>query len=136
MAYIAKLISTGGRDGKIKSEDGSFSLDIKHPVDGKQPSGSYNPELLLAGAAVACYNGAFLYHLEKAGKSTEGIEMHAEVQLKTDSRDKENMLSLKLTPVAPHLSKEEIKEFADKADKTCPYTKLFRGEAEYEIVKG
>lgn len=134
MAYIAKLINTGGREGLTKTEDGKTEFKIVKPEGDKQPEGTYNPELLVAAAAVTCYNGAFLHHLEQAGKSTEGIEMHAEVVMKTDENDQENMLSLKLTPKAPHLSKEEVKEFAAKAEQTCPYTKLFRGEAEYEIV--
>ena len=134
MAYVAKLINTGGRDGVSKTTDGKHSFVIKHPENGSQAEGSYNPELLVAAGAGACFNGAFLYHLEEAGKSTEGVEMHIELELITDDNDGEKMLFWSLKPVAPHLSKEELKKFADLADKTCPYAKLFRGEAKYEII--
>lgn len=134
MKYYANLTNTGGRNGLTKSDDGQFSFTIQVPENLKQADGTYNPELLVAAGVVSCYNGAFLYHLEQAGKDTTGVEMKVEIELVEDERDGENMLDMKLIPSAPHLTKEEIKEFAAKADKTCPYTKLFRGEARYRIV--
>lgn len=134
MKYQAKLTNTGGRDGVTKTLDGKTTFNIVPPQDGAQKDGTFNPELLVAAAAVSCYNGALLHHLKEAGKSTDGVSVEIEIELVEDERDKENMLSMTLKPKAPHLSQEELKHFSAEADRTCPYTKLFRGEAAYRIV--
>lgn len=134
MSYKAKLVNTGGRNGVTKSLDGKYIFNIKPPVGDTQGEDTYNPELLAAAGMVSCYNGALLYHLEEAGKSTDGVSVEIELELIEDKRDQENMLSMVLKPKAEHLSMDELKIFGAKADKTCPYAKLFRGEAKYRIV--
>ena len=53
--YQTSVTVTGGRNGKIKSEDGVLELEVRIPKElGGKESGYSNPEQLFAAGYASC----------------------------------------------------------------------------------
>ncbi|MAY99798.1 MAG: organic hydroperoxide resistance protein, partial [Micavibrio sp.] len=56
--YRAKAISTGGRNGISKSDDGKLSVNLAKPKEMGGTGEGTNPEQLFAAGYSACFLGA------------------------------------------------------------------------------
>ncbi|MFM9414489.1 OsmC family protein [Peptococcus simiae] len=131
--YETQFTNVGGRVGESVAIDNTFKLEQPNE-DGKMNPGSTNPEQLFAAALASCYNGAFLYHMEEAGKESE-VKFIVTVYLEDDPNYEGTMrVRCECKVNAPQLTKEEIKDFLEKAQTTSPYTKMFKGGAILENV--
>lgn len=129
--YETSFTNVGGRVGESVAKDATFKMQSPDE-NGKMEAGSYNPEQLFAAALASCYNGAFLYHMEDAGKKSD-VKFNVKVFLEDDPNEEGTLRVRAVCSVtAPELTKDEIKDFFAKAQHTSPYTKLFRGEAVLE----
>src|SRR5215210_7172798 len=64
--YTAGAVSTGGRDGRVKSDDGTLDLAISPPKAlGGSGAPSTNPEQLFAAGYAACF-GSAVAHVARA----------------------------------------------------------------------
>ena len=132
--YTATATSTGGRDGKSFSSDGSFELNLTTPKElgGNGASGA-NPEQLFAAGYSACFIGAlkFVAMNEKVklpadvtitgkvgiGPIPQGFGIEAELQIKI-----------------PGLDRETAQRLVDKAHQVCPYSNATRGNIEVKLT--
>ncbi len=131
--YKTTFINNGGRDGISKEEGSNLEFQVVNVLDGKaQPENTTNPEQLFAAAIASCYGGAFLYHMEQAGKKSE-VTTIVTLSLEPDQEDGENRLHAVVEVKAPDLNDADKKELLDKAAKTSPYTKIFHGKADLKI---
>ncbi|MDU1029049.1 MAG: OsmC family protein [Clostridia bacterium] len=131
--YETQFTNVGGRVGESVAVDNTFKLD-QPGEDGKMAPGATNPEQLFAASLASCYNGAFLYHMEAAGKKSD-VKFIVTVYLEDDPNYEGTMRVRAVCKVnAPELTKEEIKDFLEKAQTTSPYTKMFNGGAILENV--
>ena len=71
--YTASAVSTGGRDGRVKTDDGTLDLAVQMPkaLGGSGAAGT-NPEQLFAAGYAACF-GSALSHVARAMKVTPGL---------------------------------------------------------------
>ncbi|HLL20950.1 MAG TPA: Ohr family peroxiredoxin, partial [Kofleriaceae bacterium] len=71
--YTASATSTGGRDGRVKTDDGTLDLTVAMPkqLGGAGTAGATNPEQLFAAGYAACF-GSALAHVARAQKITTG----------------------------------------------------------------
>lgn len=131
--YKTTVINNGGREGISKVEDSKLEFQLVNVLDGKQqPENTTNPEHLFAAAIASCFGGAFLYHMEEAGKESE-VTTTVTLSLEPDEEDGENRLRAVIEVDAPGLSEEEKKDLLDKSAKFSPYTKIFEGKADLEV---
>lgn len=131
--YKTVFTNKGGRDGVSREKDGNVEFTVVNVLDGKaQPENTTNPEHLFAAALASCYGGAFLWHMEQAGKSSDAT-FEVEVEIEADPNDGENRIKSVLRVDAPDLSQEEKEHFMALAKKTSPYTKIFSGKAVLEL---
>lgn len=131
--YKTTFMNNGGRDGISREKDSKLEFQVVNVLDGKlQPEGTTNPEQLFAAAIASCYGGAFLYHMEQAGKKSE-VTTIVTLSLEPDKEDGENRLHAVVEVEAPDLTAEDKKDLLAKATKTSPYTKIFEGKADLEI---
>lgn len=57
--YTTAATATGGRNGKVTSENGVLNIDVKMPKAlGGANDDFLNPEMLFAGGYAACFDSA------------------------------------------------------------------------------
>ena len=130
--YTASVKAKGGRDGHIKSSDGTIEFEIRTPKEMGGQGGGTNPEQLFAAAWGPCYLGALGTVAKNAGVDTS--EATVDVQVSFNKDGNAYALSADLDVHIPGISHEEAQQLADKAHKACPYSKATRGNIEVRIT--
>lgn len=130
--YTAEVTATGGRDGHIKSSDGVLDFEVRKPKELGGQGGASNPEQLFAAAWGACYLGALGSIAEHEGVDTSEANVNVQVSFNKDG----NVFSLSadLDVHIPGITTEEAQKIADKAHKTCPYSKATKGNIEVRVT--
>jgi osmotically inducible protein OsmC len=123
--YTASVTAKGGRDGHIKSSDGIIEFDLRKPKEMGGQGGATNPEQLFAAAWGACYLGALGSIAQHEG--VDASEATVEVHISFNKDGNAYALSAELDVHIPGITIEESQSIADKAHRTCPYSKATRG---------
>lgn len=130
--YTASVTAIGGRNGHIKSSDGVLDLELRKPKELEGQGGTTNPEQLFAAAWGACYLGAL-----GSVAAHEGIDVsdaHVNVQVSFNSDGNGFALSADLDIHIPGLAHQEAQQLAEKAHRSCPYSKATKGNIEVRIT--
>ncbi len=130
--YTATVTATGGRDGHIKSNDGILEMELRKPKELDGQGGATNPEQLFAAAWGACYLGALGSVAEREGIDTADANVNVHVSFNKDGNA--FALSAEIDVHIPGISHDETQQLADKAHKTCPYSKATRGNIEVRVT--
>jgi len=130
--YTAAVTATGGRDGHIKSSDGVLDLELRKPKELEGQGGTTNPEQLFAAAWGACYLGALGSIAEHEGIDVTDANVNVQVSFNKDGNA--FALSADLDVHIPGLAHDVVQNLADKAHKTCPYSKATRGNIEVRVT--
>jgi osmotically inducible protein OsmC len=121
--YTAKTHTTGGRDGASRSSDGR--LDIKLSSPGTAGTGT-NPEQLFAAGWSACFEGAMELAVRKM-KTALPADLAIDAEVDLILADGAYFLGARLNVSLPGLEREAAQALVDEAHRTCPYSKLTRG---------
>ncbi|HEX8449562.1 MAG TPA: organic hydroperoxide resistance protein [Allosphingosinicella sp.] len=129
LIYTAKVHTTGGRDGRSRTDDGRLEVGLSTP--GGAGAGT-NPEQLFAAGWSAC----FLAAIQAVGRELKvavpaDVAVDAEVYLGTN--DGGYQLGARLNVSLPGLEPEAARRLVDLAHQTCPYSKATRGNIEVEL---
>ncbi|WP_435609180.1 organic hydroperoxide resistance protein [Pseudomonas knackmussii] len=129
--YTAQTRTTGGRDGRGQSTDGSLDLPLSPPGSGRPGT---NPEQLFAIGWSACFIGA----MRRAAQTLDirvpaDVAVAAEVSL-GNTADGGFALAAQLTVELPGLSAEDKQRLVDAAHQLCPYSKATRGNIDVSFV--
>ncbi len=130
--YTAEIIATGGRDGQVRSTDGSFNTDLRKPKELNGQGGAPNPEQLFAAAWGACYFSTLSSVAAQEGVDMTGAEVSVRISL--HKNDNDFLLSAALDVHIPGIHIEEAQALADKANRACPYSKAVRGNIESSVI--
>ncbi|NHN55137.1 Ohr family peroxiredoxin [Calidifontibacter sp. DB0510] len=129
--YTIAATSQGGRDGRVKSEDGVVDLALGKPGSASNPKA--NPETLFAAGYSACFGGALAKVAEAEGIDASQAPVTAAATLgKTDSGFG---LAVEITAQIAGVDAETAQRLAEKAHEVCPYSKATRGNIDV-TVKG
>lgn len=132
--YRGQATSTGGRDGKSATSDGSLDLKLMTPKElGGGGGPGTNPEQLFAAGYSACFIGAmkFAAMQEKKklpdattvtgivgiGQVPGGFGLEVELQIKV-----------------PEMDKAEVNALVQKAHGICPYSNATRGNIQVTLT--
>ena len=132
--YTAHAVSTGGgRDGAVRSDDGTIDLTVKMPPALGGPGGGTNPEQLFAAAYAACFHGALrlVARNEKVALSDDAT-VEAAVGIGPDETS--FGLTATLTATLPGLDQQQADELMRKAHQVCPYSKATRGNIDVKLI--
>ncbi len=66
--FTSKATAVGGRDGRVKSDDGIIDLTLVNPSPNNKEEGT-NPEQLFAAGYSACFDGALNLIAKKQKKT-------------------------------------------------------------------
>jgi lipoyl-dependent peroxiredoxin len=127
--YTAKTLTTGGRSGVSRSDDGR--LDIKLSIPGTSGAGT-NPEQLFAAGWSACFEGA-MGLVARQMKITLPPETSIDAEVDLCSNDGAYFLQARLNVTLPGLDREVAQAIVDAAHQTCPYSKATRGNIDVTI---
>jgi len=134
MLYTAQATATGGRDGHVKSSDGSLDIDVRVPKEMGGAGGSYaNPEILFAAGYSACFGSALdmIIRMEKIETGTTSVT--ADVSLgKTDNHV--YGLAVTLEVEVPGVERSVAERLVEKAHQVCPYSNATRGNIDVKLV--
>lgn len=131
--YTAEALSTGGgRDGHVRSADGSIDVDLRVPRELGGAGGAANPEILFASGYAGCFHSALLGAARTKKVKIEGSSVGARVGLQHE--DGSVGLVVHLEVVLPDVPAELAHELALLAHATCPYSKAVRGNIEVTIA--
>jgi len=130
--YTAVATAVGGREGRVKSDDGTLDLALAMPkgLGGSGTAGT-NPEQLFAAGYSACF-GSALAHVARMKKVTTGpIEITAKVAI-----GKAGLgfgLAVELLARIPELPREEAEALLAAAHQVCPYSNATRGNIVVDV---
>lgn len=128
--YTGKTSTKGGREGSSKSSDGKLDIMLSSP--GTTGKGT-NPEQLFAAGWSACFIGAMRIAAGKLEiRLPEETAVDAEVDLCLNGN--QYFLQARLNISLPGIEKEVAKTIVDGAHKTCPYSKMSRGNIDVVIT--
>jgi len=123
--YTAKASATNGREGRIKSEDGTLDLPVALPPALGGNGAGTNPEQLFAAGYSACFGSAFS-HVARAQKIKTGpVTITASVTIGTVGEA--FGLAVELVADAPELPREQAEALLHAAHQVCPYSNPTRG---------
>ena len=128
--YTAAATSSGGgRDGRIRTDDGIIDQDVKMPLALGGPGGATNPEQLFAAAYATCFHGALHLVARNRGVGVpDGATVDASVSLAPD--DTSFGISAVITAHLPGLDQAQADELVEGAHQVCPYSKATRSNVD------
>jgi Ohr subfamily peroxiredoxin len=130
--YTATATATGGRDGRVRSDDGTIDMPVTMPkgLGGKGDPGT-NPEQLFAAGYSACF-GSALGLVARMQKIRPGpFDITAKVSL--GQQDGGYGLAVELVGKFPELPREEAEKLMHTAHQVCPYSRATRGNIEVTL---
>ena len=129
--FTSEVTSKGGRSGSVRAADGSIDAKLGNPLQAGGPSGP-NPETFFAAAYSACFHGALQNAAKKHGATLADSTLTVKVSLNEDGSGG-FFLSVEILAHLPGINKELAEQILATAHKTCPYSKLARGESKVEL---
>ena len=132
--YVATATAVGGRQGRIKSDDGVLDTALAHPKELGGPGGhATNPEQLFAAGYAACFENALLRVARESGKPLKESSVTAKVGLNR-AADGFSRLQAELLVSAPGRDRAEIEAYANTAHaEVCPYSRATRGNMDVTV---
>jgi Ohr subfamily peroxiredoxin len=126
--HHAEVVAEGGRDGKVESPSGSFSVELST----NESETAVTPEHLFAGAFSACFLGALKKAAEAAGHATDGFRV-AGIGHLDEEPDGGYKLRVTLRASMPGVKRGEAERLLHRAHQTCPYSKATRGNITVDL---
>ncbi|GAA1294244.1 MULTISPECIES: organic hydroperoxide resistance protein [Brachybacterium] len=132
--YTAESLSTGaGRDGHVRTLEGTVDLDMATPQAMGGSGEGANPEQLFAAGYAACFHSALNLVAGKQKVDVTDSTVGARVHIGSDDKGG-FQLAAELEVVIPNLPHEQAQELADAAHQVCPYSNATRGNIEVTVT--
>jgi len=131
--YQTTVEVTGGRNGKIKSEDGILELEVRMPRELGGIQGYTNPEQLFAAGYAACFDSALnlIMSKENVKPATPSI-VKATVDLNSNGAGG-FALTVALAVHIPGVENDIAQQLVEKAHSICPYSNATRGNIDVQL---
>lgn len=128
--YTGKTLTTGGREGISRSDDGRLDLILSSPAS---KVGGTNPEQLFAAGWSACFIGAL-----GKGAQSMGVRLPADTAVAAEidltQGDEGYALAARLGVKLPGLPRDTAHALIAFAHGNCPYSKATRGNLDVTIT--
>ena len=125
--YTATATATNGRDGRVRSSDGTLDQQLAIPkaMGGAGTPGT-NPEQLFAAGYAACFGSAFNHVARQRRITTGPVTITAKVSIGPTVGEAFG-LAVDLVAEAPQLPREQGEALLQAAHEVCPYSNATRG---------
>lgn len=130
--FTTRVSATGGREGKIASEDGVLEMEVRLPQALGGKGGAYtNPEQLFAAGYAACFDSSVNYaarvlrvNLTSRVTASVGLERSDAALLD---------LVVTLDVQMDGVKRETAERVLEMAHATCPYSRAIRNNVDVKI---
>lgn len=131
--YTAHATATGGREGRVVSDDGTIDLPLSMPkgLGGSGAAGT-NPEQLFASGYAACFGSALGLVARMQKVQTGPVKITANVTIGKGD-DGGFGLAVELVGHFADLPKEQAEALMQAAHQVCPYSKATRGNIDVKL---
>ncbi|WNG33166.1 organic hydroperoxide resistance protein [Archangium minus] len=132
--YTATATSHGGRNGRVRSDNGTIDMALTMPkaLGGPETPGSTNPEQLFAAGYSACFEGALRLVAGKMKKQIKDAHITAKATIgKTPTGG--FGLAVELHGKLEGVSQAEADELMHAAHQVCPYSLATQGNIEVKL---
>ena len=131
--YTANASSTGGRDGRVKTDDGTVDLALTMPkgLGGAGAAGT-NPEQLFAAGYSACFGSAIAFIARQKKLQTGPVKVDAHVSIGPVASGAFG-LAVELVVHLPELAKGDAEALVAEAHQICPYSNATRGNIVVDV---
>ncbi|MDE1996552.1 MAG: organic hydroperoxide resistance protein [Rhizobiaceae bacterium] len=128
--YETAVTAFGGREGRARSVDGSFAVELSVPKGLGGPGGEgTNPEQLFAAGYAACFLGAVkLVARTRKIALPDDVSITAKVGIGPVPVG--YALAVELTASMPGIDKALAEEIVAGAHERCPYSNATRGNVD------
>jgi osmotically inducible protein OsmC len=124
--YKAKVTTSGGREGHVKSDDGILDMRVSMPKGmGGKGEKHTNPEQLFAAAYSSCYGSALQVIAKKHKVDLGDFNVTATVKIGT-LEDGNLQLGVILDSYIPGVDVETGEKIVNEAHEICPYSRATR----------
>jgi Ohr subfamily peroxiredoxin len=128
--YSTTTHVTGGRDGAGRSSDGALDVKLDHFASGK---GGTNPEQLFGVGYSACFLSAIGIAAQSLQvRLSPDTSVDADVALGSTAKG-DYQLAVKLNVNIPGVDDATRQKLVEIAHRTCPYSRMTRGEVLVEV---
>ncbi|MEU8051939.1 organic hydroperoxide resistance protein [Micromonospora haikouensis] len=132
--YTANARATGdGRDGHVRTSDGTFELDLAIPKEMGGAGGAANPEQLFAAGYAACFHSALRLVARRAKADVTGSVVDAEVGIGPNGSGGFG-LAVTLVVDLPAVPRPAAEQLVEQAHQVCPYSNATRGNVEVALT--
>ena len=132
--YTTAATATGGRNGKVTSENGVLNIDVKMPKAlGGANDDFLNPEMLFAGGYAACFDSALNVVIKMEQVKTGMTSVTANVSIGQNENGGFG-LSAELHANIPGVTMEVAQQLIEKAHAVCPYSNATRGNMDVKLT--
>lgn len=130
--YVATATATSGRDGRVKSDDGTLDLTVVPPpaLGGSGAPGT-NPEQLFAAGYAACFGSALALVARKQKLTTGPVAITAHVAIGPVGAG--FGLAVELVADIPEVSRDQAEALVAAAHQVCPYSNATRGNIAVDL---
>ena len=132
--YTTAATATGGRNGKVTSENGVLNIDVKMPKAlGGANDDFLNPEMLFAGGYAACFDSALNVVIKMEQVKTGMTSVTANVSIGQNENGGFG-LAAELHANIPGVTMEVAQQLIEKAHAVCPYSNATRGNMDVKLT--
>jgi len=130
--FTTRVTASGGRNGKITSEDGVLALEVRTPKELGGTGGAYtNPEQLFAAGYAACFDSSIAF-IARAQKLKLTSQVTAAVGL-ASSENATLDLIVTLDVRIDGVDQTTAERVIEMAHATCPYSRAIQKSVDVNI---
>lgn len=132
--YTIGATATGGRNGRVTSENNILDIEVRHPKALGGANNDYaNPEMLFAAGYAACFDSALNLVINKGKIKTGTTEVKANISI--GQLDNGGFgLAAELFVNIPGVSNDQAQKLAEQAHQVCPYSNATRNNIEVKLT--
>ncbi|MCB4809062.1 organic hydroperoxide resistance protein [Tamlana sp. 62-3] len=132
--YTIGATATGGRNGRVTSENNILDIEVRHPKALGGANNDYaNPEMLFAAGYAACFDSALNLVINKGKIKTGTTEVKANISI--GQLDNGGFgLAAELFINIPGVSNDQAQKLAEQAHQVCPYSNATRNNIEVKLT--
>ncbi|WP_434744052.1 organic hydroperoxide resistance protein [Micromonospora sp. SH-82] len=132
--YTASAQATGdGRDGRVRTSDGTVDLDLAVPKEMGGAGDAANPEQLFAAGYAACFHSALRLVARRSRVDVTGSVVEAEVGIGPNGSGGFG-LAVTLLVDLPAVERAAAEQLVEQAHQVCPYSNATRGNVDTTLT--
>ncbi|WP_105430763.1 organic hydroperoxide resistance protein [Neorhizobium sp. T6_25] len=132
--YETSVTAHGGREGRARSTDGSFAVNLSVPKGLGGPGGEgTNPEQLFAAGYAACFLGAVKL-VARTSKIALPDDVSITAKVGIGPVPVGYALAVELVASLPGIQRAVAEEIVAGAHERCPYSNATRGNVDVKLT--